>query len=557
MTTAPTSDPNSQSTDANSQSTDANKPTEKYWNKRGKQGQTYDAIVIGSGMGGMTSAAILAKQGHRVLVLEQHYTPGGFTHMFKRPHYIWDVGVHAVGEVTKHSMTGRLLDDLTDGQLQWASLGPVYDEFYYPNDFRIDFPDSPQQFHANLLAAFPHEKPAIDRYFQLVREVSSGMRGYYLARVKSGFLGRMADLLMARKAQSYFEQSTQEVLASITHDPKLRAVFAAQWGYYGSPPSRSCFAIQALVTKHFLHGAYYPVGGAKRIAECLLKTVADHGGWTRISTDVQTILIEKGRAVGVRLGDGEEIRAPLILSAAGISSTLQRLLPSDIQEQTWATSIRTLPPAPAHVCLYLGFKGDITQAGAGPANKWFYETWDIEKDAWLISPEQPIPDAPVLYCSFPSLKDPHHDPGPETRHTGEVVTFVPWQAFQPWRDSRWKKRGPSYEDFKTQLQDKLLEQFLRHLPALRPMLDHVELSTPLSTDHFCRPIHGSIYGLEPTPTRFKNRHLRASSPIPGLFFSGSEVASVGVIGAMMGGVLGATAAAPGPVSKLLRKINKR
>ncbi|MCB9641012.1 MAG: NAD(P)/FAD-dependent oxidoreductase [Myxococcales bacterium] len=535
----------------------SSKSQEKYWNKRGKDGQTYDAIVIGSGMGGMTTAAMLAKQGQRVLVLEQHYTPGGFTHMFKRPGYIWDVGVHAVGEVTQHSMTGRLLHYLTDGQLEWASLGEVYDEFYYPDGFRIDFPDTPQKFHANLLEAFPHEKEAIDRYLQLVREISSGMRGYYMARVKSGVMGKVADMLMARKAQSYFERPTQEVLAELTNDPKLRAIFVAQWGYYGAPPSRSCFAIQALVTKHFLHGAYYPVGGAKRIAECLLKTVADNGGWTRISTDVETILVEKGRAVGVRLGDGQEIHAPTVVSAAGISSTIRRLLPQEVQQQSWAKSILDLPPAPAHVCLYLGFKGDITKAGAGPANKWFYETWDTEQDAWQVTPDQPMPEAPVLYCSFPSLKDPEHDPGPETRHTGEVVTFVPWETFQPWRDSRWKKRGGEYEEFKNQLQEKLLEQFFRHLPALRPMLDHVELSTPLSTDHFCRPLHGSIYGLEPTPQRFKNRNLRASTPVKGLFFSGSEVASVGVIGAMMGGVLGATAAAPSAMTKLLRQVSKR
>ena len=115
---------------------------EKYWNKRGKgDGATYDAIVIGSGMGGMTTAALLAKLGQRVLVLEQHYVPGGFTHMFKRKGYIWDVGVHAVGEVTHHTVTGRLLDYLTDNELVWESLGPVYDEFYYPEGFRIDFPD--------------------------------------------------------------------------------------------------------------------------------------------------------------------------------------------------------------------------------------------------------------------------------------------------------------------------------------------------------------------------------------------------------------------------------
>ena len=128
----------------------------KYWSRElpeGRQGP-WDTVVIGSGMGGMTTTAALAKLGERVLVLEQHYVPGGFTHTFSRKGYTWDVGVHAVGEVTKHSLPGRVLAWLTDDRLQWASLGPVYDEFHFPGGFRIDFPDNPQQFRDNLVKRF-------------------------------------------------------------------------------------------------------------------------------------------------------------------------------------------------------------------------------------------------------------------------------------------------------------------------------------------------------------------------------------------------------------------
>ena len=104
-----------------------------------------------------------------------------------------------------------------------------------------------------------------------------------------------------------------------------------------------------------------------------------------------------------------------------------------------------------------------------------------------------------------------------------------------------------------ELSDHLLEQFLVKMPALRPMVDYVELSTPVSTDNFCRPVAGSIYGLEPTPERFKNSSLRPRSPIKGLYFSGSEVATVGVIGAMMGGVLAAVAAEPLATIRYLRQ----
>lgn len=505
-------------------------------------------------MGGMTAAAFLAELGKRVLVLEQHYVPGGFTHTFRRKQWRWDVGVHAVGEVTPHALTGRLLERLSRGQLEWASLGPVYDEFYYPGEFRIDFPDRPETFRRNLLTAFPGERAAIDEYFGLIRSVAASMKSYYLARALPASIGGIADRLLASRAQKQLEQRTADVLGRLTQNPKLKAVLAAQWGYYGSPPSRSSFAIQALVVKHFMWGGYYPVGGSQRIAETLLGTVAAAGGWTRIHADVEEIMVEGGRARGVRLKGGELIRAGRVISAAGVASTASRLLPPEHRREGWAQRTAALPKAPAHVCLYLGFKGDIRAAGAGAANKWFYDTWDLEQETWRVAPGQPIPRAPCLYSSFPSLKDPTHDPGPELLHTGEVVTFVPWDSFERWRDARWRKRGPEYETWKSQLEERMLEQFLEHMPALRPLIAYRELSTPVSTDHFVRPMNGSIYGLEPTPERFQATELRPRSPIPGLFFAGSEVATVGVIGAMMGGVLATVSAEPVSALRYLRKL---
>jgi all-trans-retinol 13,14-reductase len=233
-----------------------------------------------------------------------------------------------------------------------------------------------------------------------------------------------------------------------------------------------------------------------------------------------------------------------VLSATGVLSTVTRLLPEGAAEARWVRAIRGLSPASAHVCLYLGFQGDVAAAGGTAANQWFYDTWDMEKDAWAVDAAGPKGDADVLYCSFPSLKDPAHDPGPGGLHTGEVVTFVPWETFAPWADARWHKRGAAYEALKGQVEAHLRSQFFGRLPALEPLLRHAELSTPASTQHFVRPMEGSIYGLEPTCERFANPWLRPASPIQGLTFGGSDVSLVGVVGAMMGGLLGAAATDP-------------
>lgn len=500
----------------------------------------WDYVVIGSGIGGMSTAALLSRLGKRVLVLEQHYVPGGFTHTFKRKRWTWDVGLHAVGEVDRRAMLGRVLADLTGGRLEWASLGAVYDEFHYP-DLRIDFPDARARFAANLREAFPGEGRAIEVYFARVREAVAAMRPYYLSRLLPPGWAPLFDPLLTAAARGFIEQSTAEAMHAITDDERLIAVLTGQWGYYGLPVERSSFAMHALVAHHYFHGAYYPVGGSASVAAGLLGAVAEAGGFTRVNAPVKEIVIDSGRAVGVRLDDGEVIRSGAVVSAAGALSTVRRLLPEPVRSAAWARSIASQATSACHVCLYLGFKGDIRRAGAGSANKWFYETWRRDDTAWDVTRDE---DAKVLYVSFPSLKDPAHDPGPDLLHTGEVVTFVGYDAFAKWRDGRWRRRGDAYEALKARLSARMLAQLLRHMPGLEPMIAWAELSTPLSTEHFARATDGAIYGIEATPVRFENRWLRPRTPVRGLFLSGCDVSSAGVMGAMAGGLLAGLAAEP-------------
>jgi all-trans-retinol 13,14-reductase len=536
------------------------------WSKRVPEGHgpadgVWDAIVIGSGIGGMTTAGLLAKAGQRVLVLEAHYVPGGFTHAFRRKGFTWDVGVHLVGETSTRSLPGRVLHHLTEGKLAWQSVGDVYDSFHFPDGFSIDFPSDPAAFRDALVAAFPDSAEAVDAYLSEVRDTVKSMRGWLASQAVpdptgtpwGAWFSRQVGSLVGRSAQGRLQQTASEVLQRLVPDERLRAVITAQWGYHGSTPDHASWALQALVVRHFQWGAAYPVGGAAAIAPAILQPVADAGGWTRIVAPVAQIRVEGGRAVGVRLEDGEELRAKKVVSAAGAGVTVARLLPPDLAAP-WVSEVRALPASPAHLSLYLGFHGDIAAAGARRAAEWFYDTWDHEVGTWDVHPDRPVGRPPVLFTSYPSLKDPAHDPGPQQRHTGELITFVPWEAFARWQGTDWRKRGADYEAFKAEMSARMLEVLFEHHPGLEPLLVHHELSTPLSTDWFARPLRGAIYGLAGTPERFGTRWLRPVTPLPGLFLSGSDVATCGVMGALIGGVLAAQSIAPVAVGRQLRGL---
>ncbi|RKZ47865.1 MAG: FAD-dependent oxidoreductase, partial [Gammaproteobacteria bacterium] len=128
-----------------------------------------------------------------------------------------------------------------------------------------------------------------------------------------------------------------------------------------------------------------------------------------------------------------------------------------------------------------------------------------------------------------------------TRHPGhatiDLITFMPYELFKPWEGSRWKHRSDDYEELKVQLSERMLELLYQHVPSVKGKVKHCELSTPLTTQYFMNHQRGEAYGLAHTPQRFKNHFLRPRTPIKNLFFTGQDMATCGVSGALVGGVI--------------------
>lgn len=515
--------------------------------KQSTPGADWDCIVIGSGIGGMACGAALAKHGQRVLLLEQHYVPGGMTHTFTRHGFRWDVGVHCLGEQGPKDVSGKLLHWLTDGQIRMNRLPEVYERFWFPGR-QYTYSSNIENHQATLIRAFPKEEAAIRKYFRLVRWVFNMARPFYVLKAAPLPVNRVANAAMGGLWKRYWQRTTKEVLDELFSDDKLKAVLVAQWGYYGSPPSRSSFGMHAMVARHFFDGAFYPVGGSEAFAKYLLATINEAGGRTYVRASVDEILVEHGSAVGVRLSGGECIRAKRVVSAVGAKNTINRLLPEAHRSSSWARSLNGLSSSPAYLCLNLGFEGDIRKAGASETNNWLMQSWDVEDSHWNFSDPKAVP--PIAYLSFPSLKDPELKERCHERSTGEALAFVHWEEFAAWADTRRGHRGADYEALKQELADRFVAHLRDQLPDIMKHLVYYEMSTPVSTHFFTRSWEGGIYSFETTPERFANTDLSAHTPIKNLYLTGSDVISPGVAGALVAGVLTAAAIDPRVALKL-------
>jgi all-trans-retinol 13,14-reductase len=301
----------------------------------------------------------------------------------------------------------------------------------------------------------------------------------------------------------------------MTSNQELIGVLTGQWGDYGLPHAQSSFGIHATIAEHYFDGGSYPAGGASSIAAAIVPAIERNGGRVITSAEVANIVIDGEKAIGVKMADGREFLAPIVISDAGAANTFFRLLPGEMTcLSSLRDGLRSMPASVAHLGLYVGVKATDADLGFNGTNLWIYPSLDHDANVARFANDIASP-FPSLYISFPSAKDPEFAKRYPGRSTVEVLTFIPFDAFANWRDTKWKRRGAAYDSLKQSLAARLQAALEQHEPAVAGKIDYAELSTPLTTRHFMNYQEGEIYGIGSTPARygFYIGRYRATPPL--------------------------------------------
>ena len=447
---------------------------------------SYDAVIIGAGIGGLICANLLARESLRVLLVEQHYMVGGYCSTFRRKGFTFDAATHFYPLLgNPATITGKLLRELgvTNG---WVKMDPV-DHFHFPDGSTFAVPADFDTYLSKLKQEFPHEVESLDRFFTLVREV-------YLSGLLTYFRWRETDRL-----DQYSQMTLREALDQLFRDPKLKLLLAADCGHWGSPPSRTSFVFDSMLRLSYFLGNYYPRGGSQVFADELALRFEELGGHILTSAKINRIVVRNKSACGVEVSTTNAqhyVNAGVVISNADLLLTLEQLIEPDHVDRERVACIRSLRPTHPCFLVHVGLKGMETEV-LRAAHGYHWDSWDSDRVA-----------TNSFKIFVPTLYEPEMAPAGGHIVIVQKLTDIDYDSIEDWAGH------------KAKVEAYIMQNLERVMPGFTEKVV-VKLSASALTSHrFTLNHKGAMLGWEMSPDQLGANRPALNGLLKNLYFVG-------------------------------------
>lgn len=522
----------------------------------------WDVIVIGAGLGGLSSAAYCAAAGKKTLLLERYSVLGGCSHVFRRkPNWEFDVGVHYIGDCGENGEVPNLLRGLgLDDKITWLPLDETAFDTIVGPGIELKVPRGWDNYLFNLIQQFPNEEKGLRRFVSIVQKIGESID---IGRSTSSN-ANMAKLFKdSGTAAPWIMAPLPSLFVACGLSAKLGMVLSVQCGALATSPLVMPVGLYAGFLKHYVgRGGWYPKGGGQMLAAGFADVVLTHGGEICTDSKVARIIIENSQAVGVELDNGEIIKSKAIISNADIKRTYRDLVGYENLPRSMVRKNENWKMSWPLINAYFGIEIDLSET---PNSNYFaIPNWDAAKSYFSLidinsrmlarahkrtaldwandfARNQPA------YIQSSTRRDPSNIHSAPKGHSAiEVQTLAPF-APKLWGitdeqvlSGEYRDRA-SYQEIKEIVTDGLLQRVEQIYPGAAAKVKLRELGTPATQQRYTLSSSGAAYGIESRITQFGPFRPGTKTVIKGLYLAGCSTKwGAGTVGSMLSGIFAAS-----------------
>ncbi|HOO98769.1 MAG TPA: NAD(P)/FAD-dependent oxidoreductase [Bacteroidales bacterium] len=476
----------------------------------------YDAVIIGSGLGGLQCGFILSREGYNVCIIEKNSQLGGCLQTFRRRGTIFDTGMHYIGSMDHDQILERYFRYFgLSGRLKLKRMEEDgYDVIRYGKR-EYKFSMGYDLFRETMLQYFPREKEGLEKYILKLREI-----------------GKSADIFnpgVQKERQTsyfdYFSTSMDDFLRSITSDPVLRNVLLGLSPLYSGVKEKTPLYIPMIIHASFINSAYRFIDGGSQIADLLAGSIKSGGGTIITKAEATKLIFRSGSLAAVEINNSEIIEGKLFISGIHPSSLL-KIAGDSAFKPAYRSRIESIGETNGVFTLYMSMK----KSRFPYINRNFYVF--RTEDVWNARScrEEKWPGGYMM----------HFTPSSDGEgHAGAVIvnTYMNLDEVSQWRDTITGRRGDEYNEFKLRKAERLFDALETEFPGIRSMTQHFHTSTPLTYRDYIGSPTGSIYGMQKDYNQPLRTMVMPRTRVPNLFLTGQNINVHGVLGVTLGSVL--------------------